>query len=93
VPIERIAVTARVSNPINAADGSSPWATFLRNHTVWACDFLQVYDVWFRPIFAFFIIDVNSKRVVHVAVTRAPTQEWTAQQLWNVTPFYHREAA
>jgi hypothetical protein len=25
--------------------------TFLRNHTVWACDFLQTYDVWFRPIF------------------------------------------
>ncbi len=43
------------------------WATFLRNHTVWACDFLQAYDLWFRPIFAFFIIDVNAKRVVHVA--------------------------
>jgi hypothetical protein len=25
------------------------WRTFLRNHTVWACDFLQLYDVWFRP--------------------------------------------
>ena len=33
------------------------WHTFLRNHTVWACDFLQTYDIWFRPIFAFFIID------------------------------------
>lgn len=29
--------------------------TFLRNHTVSACDFLQTYDVWFRLIFAFFI--------------------------------------
>jgi transposase InsO family protein len=48
---------------------------------------LQVYDVWFRPIFAFFIVDVNAKRVVHVAVTRAPTQTWTAQQLRNATPF------
>jgi transposase InsO family protein len=63
------------------------WATFLRNHTVWACDFLQAYDPWFRPIFAFFIIDVNAKRVVHAAVTRAPTQAWTAQQLRNATPF------
>jgi Integrase core domain len=35
------------------------WRTFLRNHTVWACDFLQIYDVWFRPLFAFFIIDVG----------------------------------
>jgi len=67
--------------------GGQSWRTFLRNHTVWACDFLQTYDIWFRPIFAFFIVDVNAKRVVHVAVTRAPTQAWTAQQLRNATPF------
>ncbi len=63
------------------------WRAFLRNHTVWACDFLQTYDVWFRPIFAFFVIDVNTKRVVHVGVTRSPNAEWTAQQLRNITPF------
>jgi transposase InsO family protein len=70
-----------------APRGGQRWRTFLRNHTVWACDFLQVYDVWFRPVFAFFIVDVNAKRVVHVAVTRAPTQALTAQQLRNATPF------
>lgn len=59
----------------------------MKNHTVWACDFLQTYDIWFRPLFAFFVIDVNTKQVVHVAVTRAPTQEWTAQQLRQLTPF------
>ena len=63
------------------------WRTFLKNHTVWACDFLQTYDVWFRPIFAFFLVDINAKRVVHVGVTRAPTGQWTAQQLRNITPF------
>jgi len=63
------------------------WRTFLRNHTVWACDFLQTYDVWFRPIFAFFLVNINTKRVVHVRVTRAPTAQWTAQQLRNITPF------
>jgi hypothetical protein len=36
----------------------------------------QAFDVWFRPVFAFFIIDVNEKRVVHVAATRAPTARW-----------------
>jgi putative transposase len=70
-----------------APRGGQTWETFLRNHTVWACDFLQTYDIWFRPVFAFFIVDVNAKRVVHVAVTRAPTQAWTAQQLRNATPF------
>jgi transposase InsO family protein len=76
----------RGARPTRPRSGQS-WRTFLRNHTVWACDFLQVYDVWFRPIFAFFIVDVNAKRVVHVGVTRAPTQAWTAQQLRNATPF------
>ena len=70
----------RGSRPSTPSDGQR-WRTFLRNHSVWACDFLQTYDIWFRPIFAFFIIDVNTKRVVHIAVTRAPTQQWTAQQL------------
>ena len=63
------------------------WHSFLRNHTVWACDFLQTYDVWFRPIFAFFITDINAKKVVHVGVTRGPSERWTAQQLRNATPF------
>ena len=32
------------------------WKTFLRNHAaeMWACDFLQVTDLFFRPLFAFF---------------------------------------
>ena len=32
-------------------------------------------------------MDVNTKRVVHFAVTRAPTEAWTAQQLREATPF------
>ena len=50
---------------------------------------MQTYDIWFRPVFAFFIVDVNAKRVVQLSVTRAPTQAWTAQQLRNATPFGH----
>jgi putative transposase len=65
------------------------WSTFLGNHLnqSWACDFLQLYDIWFRPIFAFFIIELGSRRVVHVAVTRHPSTTWVAQQLRNATPF------
>jgi putative transposase len=65
------------------------WSTFLRNHMhqTWACDFLQLYDIWFRPIFAFFIIDLGARKVVHVGVTRNPTTTWVAQQLRNATPF------
>jgi transposase InsO family protein len=96
-------------------DGQS-WRTFVKNHVVWAVDFVQIYDVWFtapaalprfaravglratrplrglralrhRPLFAFFVIDVNAKEVIHVGVTRAPTEAWTAQQLRQLTPF------
>jgi putative transposase len=63
------------------------WRTFLKNHSVWGCDFLQLYDIWFRPVFAFFIVNVNTKEVVHWAVTRAPSEQWTAQQLREATPF------
>ncbi len=65
------------------------WATFLRNHAadIWACDFIQVTDLCFRPLFAFFIVEHASRRVVHVGVTRHPTDAWVAQQLREATPF------
>ena len=63
------------------------WATFLRTHgrEIWACDFLQLTDLFFRPVFAFFIVELGSRRVVHVGVTRAPTDDWAAQQLREAT--------
>jgi len=65
------------------------WATFLHNHAhdVWACDVLPVIDLGFRAIFAFFIVEHASRRVVHVGVTRHPTDAWVAQQLREATPF------
>ena len=40
------------------------WKTFLRNHAaeVWACDFLQVTDLFFRPLFAFFVVELKSRK-------------------------------
>jgi putative transposase len=65
------------------------WAAFLRNHAPesWACDVLPVTDLLFRPLFAFFIISLGSRRVVHGGVTRHPTAAWVAQQLREATPF------
>lgn len=65
------------------------WGTFVRNHTnnIWACDFLQLYDAWFRPIFVFFVVKHGSREVVHFNVTRAPSDEWTAQQMREATPW------
>jgi len=65
--------------------GGQDWATFLANHAgdMWACDFIQVYDILFRQVYAFFIIHLGSREVVYTAATRNPTEEWTAQQLRN----------
>jgi putative transposase len=65
------------------------WATFLRNHAtqVWACDFLQVTDLFFRPLFSFFIVELKSRRVIHVGVTRSPSDPWVAQQLREATAY------
>jgi putative transposase len=65
------------------------WATFLANHAseIWACDFVQTYDLFFRTVFLFFIVEHGSRRVVHAGVTRHPTDEWVTQQVRNATPF------
>jgi putative transposase len=61
----------------------------LHNHAkeIWACDFLPVTDLFFGSLFAFFIIELRSRRVTHVGVTRCPTDAWTAQQLREATAF------
>jgi putative transposase len=58
----------RVGQP--RARGQS-WATFLHNHAqaIWACDFVQAYDLCFRAIFVFVMIEHHSRRVIHVGVT------------------------
>jgi len=65
------------------------WSSFIANHSheVWACDFLKLYDVLFRPIFAFFFVVHGTREVVHFNVTRCPTDPWAAQQLPEATPY------
>lgn len=67
------------------------WLTFVHNHAqdIWACDFLQVSDLLFRSLFCFFLVGVGSRKVVHVAITRHPTDMWVAQQLRQSTSFGH----
>jgi transposase InsO family protein len=46
-----------------------------------------VTDLWFRSLFAFFLIELGSCKVIHVGATRHPTDAWIAQQLREATPF------
>jgi len=89
LPVAKSTIQNYLKGRRAAGPGSQTWRTFLRNHAsaVWACDFLQTHDVWFRDMFVFVIIELASRRVVHVAVTRHPNDSWVAQQLREATPF------
>jgi len=73
------------------------WVTFLQNHMqdMWACDCLLVTNLFFRSLFAFFMIDMHSRRVIHVGVTRSPPDAWTARTaaggdcLWAIAELSH----
>ena len=65
------------------------WRNFLKNHAqdIWACDFMVVHDLLFRPIYIFIVIAHQTREIMHTAVTRHPTDEWVAQQLREATPW------
>ena len=71
-----------------ARASAQTWGTFLHNHAheIWACDFLPVTDLFFRSLFAFFLIELKSRKVIHVAVTCHPTDAWVTQQLRKQRP-------
>jgi transposase InsO family protein len=75
--------------PKERRKSSQTWATFLKNHAgdIWACDFTVVHDLLFRPLYIFVVMELQSRRIVHTAVTRSPTDDWTAQQLREATPW------
>jgi transposase InsO family protein len=65
------------------------WSTFLRTQAkgIWACDFIHCTDLCCRSIFAFFMVEQVTRRVVHLGATRHPTDAWVAQQLREATPY------
>jgi len=77
----------RLTRP--ARPSRQAWSAFVRNHAgeIWACDFLPVTDLLFRPLYAFFVVALGTRRVVHIGVTRHPTDAWVTQQLREATPF------
>jgi transposase InsO family protein len=59
------------------------WRTFLRNHTsqVWACDFFTVVTVHFQTLYAFVVVSLDRRWIIHVGVTAHPTGAWVAQRV------------
>lgn len=58
------------------------WSTFVRNHAqaIIACDFFTAVTAGFRLLYVFVVMDVGSRRLLHLNVTAQPTTDWTLQQ-------------
>jgi len=61
---------------------SQRWMTFVRNHAkaIIASDFFIVVTATFRLAYVLVIMEIGTRRILHVNVTRHPTAEWTLQQ-------------
>jgi hypothetical protein len=71
---------------------SQTWATFLKNQAgnTWTCDFAVVNDWLFRQLYIFVVMELKTRRIMYTGVTKYPTDEWTAQQLREATPWGKR---
>jgi len=63
------------------------WVTFIRNHLdeTWACDFFVVITARFRVLYAFVVLSLGRRRLVHVGVTEHPSAAWAAQRMAEAT--------
>jgi putative transposase len=70
---------------------SQRWRTFVRNHAsvLLACDFCVVVTARFRVLYVFVVMEIGSRRLVHVNVTGHPTAAWSLQQFREVLTMPH----
>jgi putative transposase len=56
--------------------------TFVRNHAraIIAADFFVVVTATFRVVYVLLIMEIGTRRILHLNVTQHPTAAWTVQQ-------------
>ncbi len=63
--------------------GGQGWKTFLRNHkdVIAAIDMLTVPTPAFDRLYAFVVLGLGRRKILHIEVTDHPTAFWLANQL------------
>jgi len=67
------------------------WTTFVRNHAraIVAYDFVFAVTLRFQLLYVFVVMEVGSRKLLHVNATAHPTSAWTVQQLREAIPSDH----
>jgi putative transposase len=73
---------------------SQRWRTFVRNHAkvIVACDFCVVVTATFRLLYVLYVLvvmELATRRILHVNVTAHSTAQWTLQQPREAMPSDH----
>lgn len=65
------------------------WSTFLRLHldSSVGIDFFDIPTATFEILRGFLVINHKSRRILHVGITKHPTEEWAANHLLEAFPF------
>ena len=72
-----------LKRPPGQPRGDQRWSTFVANHAqaIVACDFLTVVTATFKCLHVFVIIELGTRKLVHIHITDHLTAGWTQQQL------------
>ena len=89
IEVSKRTIQRYIAKEKKSGSSSQNWATFLKNQAngIWACDFTVVTDWLFRSWYVFIVLELKTRRIIHTGVTKYPTDEWTAQQLREATPW------
>ncbi len=69
--------------------GPQTWRTFIQNHDgeIFACDFVTQYTAFFAVLYVFVVMELETRRIVHIGVTDHPSLPWVKQQIRGFSTF------
>ena len=65
------------------------WKTFIENHghEIFACDFMTQHTALFAVIYVFVVMELGTRRIVHINVTPQPSLPWVKRQIRHISAF------
>jgi hypothetical protein len=70
-------------------DDRQPWTTFIKNYgrEIFTCDFLTQHTAFFAVISVFVVMELGTRRIVHINVTQHPSLPWVKRQILHISVF------